>query len=61
MAHCWAGVGAPLNRLPLPEELPPAAQAVLEALTWSRAIGDEALPGPVRAAVRSAAAEALRS
>jgi acetoin utilization protein AcuC len=73
VARAWVGVWATLNRLTLPNELPPAAEAVLRALSWSRAAGrnppahwfttlrDRPNPGPVRAAVRSVAAEALRS
>jgi acetoin utilization protein AcuC len=72
VARCWAGVWAALNHLPIPERLPPAAEAVLRGLAWSRAAGrdppahwfttlaDQPRPGPVRAEIRELAALTLR-
>jgi acetoin utilization protein AcuC len=72
VARCWAGVWAALNGLPVPERLPPAAEAVLRALSWHRAAGrnpperwlttlaDPPRRGVVRAAVQRACAAALR-
>ena len=37
--RCWAGIWATLNRLPIPERLPAAAEAVLRGLTYNRAAG----------------------
>ena len=39
VARCWTGVWATLNGIDIPERLPQAAEAVLRALTWSRAAG----------------------
>jgi acetoin utilization protein AcuC len=39
VARCWSGVWATLNGFDIPERLPPAAEAVLRGLTWSRAAG----------------------
>jgi acetoin utilization protein AcuC len=36
VARCWSGVWATLNGLPIPERLPPAAEAVLRGLSWNR-------------------------
>jgi acetoin utilization protein AcuC len=36
VARCWSGVWATLNGLPIPERLPPQAEAVLRALSWNR-------------------------
>jgi acetoin utilization protein AcuC len=67
VGRCWTGVWATLNRLEVPERLPPAAEAVLRGLTWHRAAGrnppehwfttlaDAPRPGPVRDEVRRAA------
>ena len=64
VARCWAGVWATLNGLDIPESLPPAAEAVLRDLSWSRAAGrnpperwfttlaDPTSTRPVRDAVR---------
>jgi acetoin utilization protein AcuC len=72
VARCWAGVWATLNGLPIPPRLPPAAEAVLRGLTWSRAAGrnppehwfttiaDDPRPGPVREEIRALAALTLR-
>ena len=39
VARCWTGVWATLNGIDVPEYLPPAAEAVLRDLSWSRAAG----------------------
>ena len=39
VARCWAGVWAGLNDIAIPEATTPAAEAVLRALTYSRAAG----------------------
>lgn len=64
VARCWAGIWGRLNGLPMPERLPPAAEAVLRGLAYHRAAGrnppehwfttlaDAPRPGVVRAAVR---------
>jgi len=39
VARCWAGIWARLNGLPIPDTLPPAAEAVLRGLTYNRAAG----------------------
>jgi acetoin utilization protein AcuC len=36
VARCWSGVWATLNGLPIPERLPPQAEAVLRGLSWNR-------------------------
>ncbi len=72
VARCWAGVWATLNGLPIPPRLPPAAEAVLRGLAWSRAAGRNppehwfatladppAEPLPVREEIRRLAAQAL--
>jgi acetoin utilization protein AcuC len=72
VTRCWAGVWATLNRLPVPDALPPPAEAVLRSLRWERAAGrnppahwfttlaDAPRTGPVRAEVRDVAAAAMR-
>jgi acetoin utilization protein AcuC len=72
VARCWAGLWATLNGFALPQRLPPAAEAVLRGLTWSRAAGrnppehwfttlaDAPRPGPVRDEIRHVAAATLR-
>ncbi|WP_237214641.1 arginase family protein [Falsiroseomonas oryziterrae] len=72
VARCWAGVWATLNGIAIPPRLPPAAEAVLRGLAWSRAAGrnppehwfttlaDAPRPGPVRAEIRELAAQTLR-
>ncbi|MBV1798344.1 acetoin utilization protein AcuC [Siccirubricoccus sp. G192] len=72
VGRCWAGVWAMLNDLPIPERLPPAAEAVLRGLSWHRAAGrnppvhwlttlrDAPRPGVVRAEVQRLAAAAIR-
>lgn len=34
VARCWAGVWATLSELPIPDRLPPGAEAVLRGLDW---------------------------
>lgn len=72
VARCWAGVWATLNGLPIPARLPPAAEAVLRSLCWSRAAGrnppehwftslrDPLRAGEVRPEIRALCAGALR-
>ncbi|MCC7047264.1 MAG: acetoin utilization protein AcuC [Alphaproteobacteria bacterium] len=65
VARCWAGVWAILNDCDIPDDaIPPAAEAILRGLTWSRSEGrnpparwftslaDPPRPGPVRDEVR---------
>jgi acetoin utilization protein AcuC len=64
VGRCWAGIWATLNDLPIPEVLPPKAEGVLRALSYSRAAGrnppehwfttlrDAPRPGPVRDEIR---------
>ncbi len=71
VARCWAGVWGRLNGHDFPERLPPAAEAVMRALSFARAAGrnppeawfttiaDAPRPGVVRAVVRRAAARAV--
>jgi acetoin utilization protein AcuC len=71
VARCWAGVWGTLAGHPMPERLPPAAEAVLRGVSFSRAAGrappeawfttlaDPPRPGVVRAVVRRAAAAAM--
>ncbi len=72
VARAWTGIWAILNDIAVPDALPPQAEAVLRALTWSRSDGrnppdrwfttlaDEPRPGPVRAEVRAAITAALQ-
>ena len=72
VARCWAGVWGALNDFPVPERLPPRAEAVLRALSFSRAAGrnppehwfttllDPPREGPVRSSIEEACAAALR-
>jgi len=72
VARCWAGIWGVLNGHPIPERLPPEAEGVLRALSFTRAAGrnppeawfttlaDPPRPGVVRAVVRRAAEEVLR-
>jgi len=72
VARCWAGLWATLNGLPIPPRLPPAAEAVLRGLSWSRAAGrnppehwfttlaDTPRPGPLREEVKLIAIATLR-
>jgi acetoin utilization protein AcuC len=73
VARCWAGVWATLNRIGIPDSLPPDAVAVLSEITWSRAAGrnppahwsctiaDQPRFGPIRETVRAAAALVMHS
>ncbi len=72
VGRCWAGVWATLNGLPIPERLPPGAEAVLRGLEWRHSRGrnppemwyttlaDPPRPGPIRPEVRAAVATAMR-
>jgi acetoin utilization protein AcuC len=72
VARCWAAIWATVNGIPIPPRLPPAAEAVLRGLTWSRAAGrnppehwfttlaDSPRPGTVRPVIREIAAATLR-
>ena len=71
VARCWTRNWAALCELPEPARLPPAAEAVLRRLAWSRRAGrnppahwftgliDPPREGPVRAAVRATVSQAL--
>jgi acetoin utilization protein AcuC len=60
VGRCWAGIWGVLNHHPIPDRLPPAAEAVLRGLRYNRAAGrtppehwfttlrDAARPGPIR-------------
>jgi len=39
LARCWAGIWGVLNDIPIPETLPPAAEAVLRGVSYFRAAG----------------------
>jgi acetoin utilization protein AcuC len=70
VARCWSGVWATLNGLPIPDRLPPAAEAFLRGLTWNRrrsearpeawftTLADPPRDGPVRAEVAALVAAA---
>jgi len=73
VARCWAGLWGVLNGFVAPPQLPPAAEAVLRALDWSRAAGRDPpahwfttladppqLHGPVRDAVVQACQAVMR-
>jgi len=67
VGRCWTGVWAALNRIPLPDRLPPAGEAVLRDLVWHRAAGrnppehwfttiaDDLRHGPIRDEIRDVA------
>ncbi len=71
VARAWAGIWANLQGSPIPDRLPPAAEAVLRRLTWRHSWGrsppeawwttlaDRPRGGPVRAEVRTAVARAM--
>lgn len=72
VGRCWAGIWATLNRLPLPDALPPAARELMQAVRWRHRLGarpperwlttladDVARKGDVREEVRALAAIAL--
>jgi acetoin utilization protein AcuC len=68
VTRCWSGVWATLNRIAIPEHLPPEAEAVLRDLSWNRrrseprpehwftTLADPPNPGPVRPEVEALAA-----
>jgi acetoin utilization protein AcuC len=70
VARCWGGVWATLNGLPIPDRLPPAAEASLRGLTWNRrrsemrpeawftTLADPPRDGPVREEVAALVAAA---
>ena len=72
VARCWAGIWATLNGIPIPPRIPPAAEAVLRGLAWTRAAGrnppehwfttiaDALRHGPIRTEIRKLAAVTLR-
>ncbi len=72
VARCWTGAWGVLNGFAAPQALPPAAEAVLRALSWHRAAGrnppghwfttlrDAPNPGKVRAAVLRVAQATLQ-
>ena len=72
VGRCWAGIWATLNRFPIPERLPEAAQTVLRGLVYNRAAGrnppahwtmtlrDAPREGPVRADIHRIAAATLQ-
>ena len=71
VGRCWTGVWATLNGFPLPERLPPEAEAVLRGLSWHHSRGrnppehwftslaDRPRPGPLRPEVRAAVAAVM--
>nr|WP_294524698.1 acetoin utilization protein AcuC [uncultured Rhodopila sp.] len=71
VGRCWALIWGTLNNHPIPDRLPPKAEATLRALRFDRAIGrhppehwmttllDPPRPGPVRDSVRSLIKESL--
>lgn len=71
VGRAWAGVWATLNGFPVPERLPPEAEALLRALEWRHSRGrnppeawfttlaDPPCPGPLRSEVRRIAAAVL--
>jgi acetoin utilization protein AcuC len=72
VGRCWAAIWATLNDLPIPDRLPPAAEAVLRGLRFDRAAGrnppahwfttlrDPPREGPVRAEIPRLAAAILK-
>eukprot|EP00752_Nemacystus_decipiens_P000819 g819.t1 len=71
VARAWSGLWARLNRLDIPERLPPAGEAVLRAIAWRHRLGrnppeawmttlaDAPRGGPIREAVRAMVRAAL--
>nr|WP_073135390.1 acetoin utilization protein AcuC [Roseomonas rosea] len=71
VARCWTAIWGTLDHRPMPERLPPAAEAVLRGLEWYRAAGrnppphwfttlvDAPRPGPLRPEVIEACAAVL--
>ncbi len=72
VGRCWAGFWAVLNRLPVPDRLPPAAEVLMREVQWRHRLGrqpperwlqtlaDPPNPGPVRPEVRALIELALR-
>jgi acetoin utilization protein AcuC len=72
VGRCWAAIWATLNDLPIPDRLPPAAEAVLRGLSLDRAAGrnppahwfttlrDAPREGPVRPEIPRLAAAVLK-
>jgi len=73
VARCWAGVWATLNGFPVPDRLPPDAEAVVRGVrwnhrhgrnspeTWFTTLADPPRTGSLRPEVRVLAAGVLRS
>jgi acetoin utilization protein AcuC len=73
VGRCWSLIWGTLNGLPIPDRLPPEAEAGLRALRFDRAAGrnppdhwmttllDSPRPGPVRDQVRQLIKESLDS
>jgi len=71
VARCWTGVWAALNDFPVPDRLPPEAEAVLRALQWNRREGrnppehwmttlaDSPREGPISDTLRHSVATAM--
>lgn len=70
LARCWTGIWGTLNGFPVPDKLPPQAEAVLRSVDWRHRLGrtppdgwfttlvDPPRHGPIRDEVRRIAAEA---
>ena len=70
VARCWAGIWATLNGFPVPDRLPPRAEALLRSVRWQHRLGrmppdawfttlaDRPRCGPIRDEVWRIAAEA---
>jgi acetoin utilization protein AcuC len=68
VARCWTGIWGTLCGRPIPDHLPPEAEAVLRDVSWSHSLGrnppaawfttlaDPPRPGPIRAETRALAA-----
>ncbi len=64
VTRAWAGLWGSLNAAPVPERLPPPAEALLRSLAWDHRLGrnppetwfttlaDSPRPGPIRPAIR---------
>ncbi|MGH7002533.1 MAG: acetoin utilization protein AcuC, partial [Alphaproteobacteria bacterium] len=64
VARCWSGIWSTLSECPVPERLPPEAEEVLRAVSWSHSLArdppeawfttlaDAPRPGPVRPEIR---------
>lgn len=72
VGRCWTGFWATLNRLPIPDTLPPAAEALMRSVHWHHRLGrqppgrwlqtlaDPPRPGPIRPEVQALVELALR-